>query len=968
MGRPMIDHRRALMLAATAVDFPLDPSDRGILDAHVRACAACRMEVAAFSHDAARLAALAPTAPPEWVRGAIGRSRRPNRLVLLAAAALLLSAAAGVALVGAELRTDRAPDVLPSRSPATSPAASPATSPAASTQSLAPGWERQAIQTGLGVPLLTRVVWTGTRFLAVDLVDGTLLDSTDGHAWHQQPRVAGGYVNQVAAGPAGVLATGSRNTDTGGVVAIWQSPDGLSWSATPDAPSLHGTNGAFLSMAAIPGAGDGWLAVGGESLSCAPGPCLVRAVTWMSPDGLQWTRGPDTGAMQHAGMTGVVRTPTGFVAVGDADADPSGVGSAVRPAVWTSPDGRAWTQSGGLPVVKAPKGANVILDSVAAIGSRVVAVGHVSSQAGGAEDAFAWWSDGGTWSSADIGPFTLSQGVRVVAVPGGLLAMFGFGSDARCSSAIWSSVDGSAWTCIGNDPAFAGAAVADAAAAPGVEVLVGSGPNSAFVWTSAPAPVRAATSPAPNGSSEPSQATVSAAPTWTAGSLPAALGDGQMAPGPAGGLYVLIDAPQVLLAGPPSRAVLALLDAGGQPRPGWPIQLIGWNCADPNGAERAWSAAADGSTRLVCTNDIAWELATRHVAFAFDAAGRVMPGWPVELPAGDLTSPPQVVGTELRVLQHEFAPSNGDGSPQAGAWWVTAMAADGTIRQGVRYDVPDMVPYQDARLGSDGAAYLLSTTGTPGAEITSIVALDIGGVRDGWPLKEQGILSHPAIGPQGRVYVVQTQGTGASIRSQTLVFEPNGLDVPIGSAALPLPARTEWTGEGADFFLAAPMVASDGTVFLPGERGGRSVVYAIDPSGSPMQGWPTSLEAGLQIQGTCPALGNATGCGKWSASPTVGPDGTLYLLLAAVSGKAGGSIVAIAPDGHVRPGWPVRLPAAGAGFWSAVVGLDGTVYAMAVEPSAGSSSRTLYAIDPDGTVRARTPIISAGSPSPSTSP
>jgi hypothetical protein len=472
----MIDHRRALTLAATALDFPLGAADRGILDAHVRECAACRLELAAYHRDAARLAALPPIVPPARVRGAIGRAHRPTRFVLLAAAALLLTASAGLALVGSSLRDARTPDVPPS--------VRPVPSPAASSQPLAPGWERQAIQTRFGTAL-TRVVWTGTRFLGVDRIDGTLLDSMDGHAWHQQPRVGDGYLNQVAAGPKGVLATGTRNSE--GVVSIWHSTDGLSWSATPDASSLHGRDGTFLTMAAILGTNDGWLAVGGENLSCTPGACrLVRAVTWTSPDGVEWTRGPDTAGMQHAEMTGVVRTPSGYLAVGDAAADPSLIGSAIRPAVWTSPDGRTWTQSSGLAAVKAPKGANVILDGVTATGSRVVAVGHVDPQAGGVADTFAWWSDGGTWSSADIGPFMPSEFVRVVAVPSGLLAMFGFGADTTCSSAIWSSVDGSSWTCFGNDAAFAGAAVADAAASQAVEVLVGAGADGAVVWTSAP--------------------------------------------------------------------------------------------------------------------------------------------------------------------------------------------------------------------------------------------------------------------------------------------------------------------------------------------------------------------------------------------------------------------------------------------------------------------------------------------------
>jgi hypothetical protein len=238
-------------------------------------------------------------------------------------------------------------------------------------------------------------------------------------------------------------------------------------------------------MAAVVPTGSGWLAVGGESLNCLPGACrLVRAVAWTSLNGLQWTRLSDTVEMQHAAMTGVVRTPSGYVAVGEAAGDPSRTDSAIRPAVWTSADGRTWTRSDRLPAVNVPKDADVILDDVAVTGGRVVAVGHVDTR-DVSTAAFAWRSVGGTWSSVEIGRFIQSQDIRIVAVRDGLLAMFGFGSDATCSSAIWSSDDGSSWNCIGNDPGFAGSAVSDAAVAPGVEVLVGSGTDGAVAWTSA---------------------------------------------------------------------------------------------------------------------------------------------------------------------------------------------------------------------------------------------------------------------------------------------------------------------------------------------------------------------------------------------------------------------------------------------------------------------------------------------------
>ena len=113
----MIDHGRALALTATAIDFQLSPTERGLLEAHLGQCSACRAERIAIQHDAARLAALPAIEPPAWVRGAIGRGHRSNRLVLLAAAALMITASAGLAVVGSALRNDRTVIVQSSASP-----------------------------------------------------------------------------------------------------------------------------------------------------------------------------------------------------------------------------------------------------------------------------------------------------------------------------------------------------------------------------------------------------------------------------------------------------------------------------------------------------------------------------------------------------------------------------------------------------------------------------------------------------------------------------------------------------------------------------------------------------------------------------------------------------------------------------------------------------------------------------------
>lgn len=465
----------------------------------------------------------------------------------------------------------------------------------------------------------------------------------------------------------------------------------------------------------------------------------------------------------------------------------------------------------------------------------------------------------------------------------------------------------------------------------------------------------------PTGSPIPTPAPIGSPPVVTAGSLPAGSvgffsGGIQMAPGPDGGLYVLITRPRQALAGPPSQTVLALLDTAGQPRPGWPVELTGWDCWAPNRVAGAFSTATDGTTRLVCTEDVDGEATPRHVAFAFDGGGRTMTGWPVELPAVDDQSSPQVVGNDLLVVASQFAQTDGDPSiPRPGAWWMTSVAADGTLRTGARYEVPDVWPFRTARIASDGATYLMATRGSLGAETTEIVAIDVDGVRAGWPQTVDGILSYPTIGPQGRVYFTRVVGSVyAPTQSQTLIFERDGRPVATGSALLPVGAANDNSGAGT--WPIAPMVAPDGSTFIVGDAGGHTMVYGIDPSGHTIVTPPYRLDAGLALQGDCGS--SAAGCGAWRSLPVLGPDDTVYVFVAAPDKKSGGSIAAIGADGTARAGWPVRLPLTTGVFWSAVVSSDGTIYAMAVGSSAGQDSWTLYAIAPDGTINARIRIVS----------
>jgi hypothetical protein len=138
-----------------------------------------------------------------------------------------------------------------------------------------------------------------------------------------------------------------------------------------------------------------------------------------------------------------------------------------------------------------------------------------------------------------------------------------------------------------------------------------------------------------------------------------------------------------------------------------------------------------------------------------------------------------------------------------------------------------------------------------------------------------------------------------------------------------------------------------------------TTVVGVGPSGHVMAGWPYRSDTGYQAIGYSPP--GDVDEGMSLAAPELGPGNILFLLHGAKGPSAnGGSIVAIGPDGRVRPGWPVELKRPGAEFWSVVVGSDGTAYALAVEPETGdTSSASILAIAPDSTVLYTTTIIDA---------
>ncbi len=402
-------------------------------------------------------------------------------------------------------------------------------------------------------------------------------------------------------------------------------------------------------------------------------------------------------------------------------------------------------------------------------------------------------------------------------------------------------------------------------------------------------------------------------------------GQFQMTPGPEGGLYVLISTER--------RSVLALLDSSGQPGPGWPIALDDTWCFLP-------AAADDGSVRLVC----GFYGGTIGPAFAFEQDGRLRAGWPVELVGGPSAAEPVVDGGELYVVAVDLV--------EGVTVQLVAIAADGSFRTGTQAETPPSNQQdRNMELGPDGTGYLLAYPNDPTGD-TEITAIDLGGVRPGWLARVKGRPSGLAFGVDGRIYATEADPGDRS--SRIVAFGPDGRPLSSGSDAIAVAATSAYQGAGPYDGPPPPAVSDGGTVFLVTEDGG-TTVYALDAVGDVNDGWPYRDTIGLQWSHV--PLGDV-GTPSWRSDPSVGPGNVLYLLHPPRTASVGGSIVAIGPDGRVRPGWPVVLSRPGGHFHAVLTAQTGTVFALAIEPEAGdASSATVLAIASDSTVLWSTTVV-----------
>jgi hypothetical protein len=478
-----------------------------------------------------------------------------------------------------------------------------------------------------------------------------------------------------------------------------------------------------------------------------------------------------------------------------------------------------------------------------------------------------------------------------------------------------------------------------------------SSPTASSPVTSPTSPLSAAPTPVPSPSP-----VATPAPNTVFRDLPlrrsAWAGGGPgigIAPGPDGSVAVSIDRTQ---GGP----VLVVYDAKGKPEPGWPIEV-------PNST---WCVvhgfATDGSMRAICDatdlpSDERGTMAMR--AFAIDPVGRVLDGWPVQLPESWYIG---VVGDDLMlVVNRSVGGGEWNGSDPAQVLsrsWLVRVAADGTTATGEALSLTAADCWGvDWVIGPDGIAYGVSESSIPrGACLrddsertresigpAQLRGLGMAGAEPGWPMSIEGAMSGPSFAADGTILVAV--GSYSKSVTRLLAIDPGSRRIIATSAALPVgTASLGLDSDACSTGPSAPMVAADGTVFY--EQLGR--VWVFNPDLRPLKGWPYEssgypvTQAPPDFDGLCPG----------TVHRVVGPDGTLYEPLEPPSARRGGRLDAIGKDGKRLAGWPVKLSRAGAKFWNVAVGEDGTIYALAVEPEGKrKASATLLAIDPDSEVR-----------------
>ena len=279
-------------------------------------------------------------------------------------------------------------------------------------------------------------------------------------------------MKSVTVGGPGLVAVGyvSLNDDDdendNDYAAVWISVDGITWSRVPHDEAVFGGDG-FQRISSVTAGGPGLVAVGYDGTFSGD----ADAAVWTSVDGITWSRVPHDetvfGADGYSRMNSVTVGGPGLVAVGSVEN-----GDDADAAVWTSVDGITWSRVAHDEAVFGGAGGQG-MNSVTVGGPGLVAAGVGAGRMTADEGDVDWqvtaavWTsvDGIAWSRVphDEAVFGGTEGGKwmnsVTAAGWGLVAVGSekYGDDVPTGpgqahdAAVWTSVDGITWSRVPHD-------------------------------------------------------------------------------------------------------------------------------------------------------------------------------------------------------------------------------------------------------------------------------------------------------------------------------------------------------------------------------------------------------------------------------------------------------------------------------------------------------------------------------------
>jgi hypothetical protein len=266
--------------------------------------------------------------------------------------------------------------------------------------------------------------------------------STDANHWQRlpvPPAMRGAWIRAATTFRGRLVAIGAiASPDGTATPTAWTSADGTSWTRARAASDWQGVE--LIDIAAGP---DGLVAVGRRETEQGAG-------AWTSSDGSTWTPLPPTSGLPFGfGFMEIRAVAYGegvFVAVGRSDeGQPNSSG-----AVWTSPDGRAWTKVDGATVFgstgASPSQREVALSDVVNRGPGFVAVGTAVGSSGMVVGAIFTSRTGFAWTRVAVDDgLEASEPTMITTWSGGLAVGANVRGYGWGHPAIWTSSDGSAW-------------------------------------------------------------------------------------------------------------------------------------------------------------------------------------------------------------------------------------------------------------------------------------------------------------------------------------------------------------------------------------------------------------------------------------------------------------------------------------------------------------------------------------------